>query len=55
MVSSAGLREGAAAIPLESGTTTVHWFSVDAAGSVESRYNPNGNGDNYRKQVVTVD
>ena len=55
MVSSAGLREGAAAIPLESGTTTVHWFSVDAAGNVESMYNPNGNGNNYRKQVVTVD
>ena len=40
MVSSAGLREGAAAIPLESGTTTAHWFSVDAAGNVESMYNP---------------
>ncbi|MGH8824210.1 MAG: M14 family metallopeptidase [Jiangellaceae bacterium] len=55
MVSSAGLREGAAAIPLESGTTTVHWFSVDAAGNTEARYDPNGNGNNYRKQVVTVD
>jgi hypothetical protein len=55
MVSSAGLREGAAAIPLESGTTTVHWFSVDAAGNVEGLYDPNGHANNYRKQVVTID
>ncbi|MGH8866513.1 MAG: M14 family zinc carboxypeptidase [Actinomycetes bacterium] len=55
MVSSAGLREGAAAIPLEPGTTTVHWFSVDAAGNVESGYDPNGQGDNYRRQKVTVE
>ena len=25
------------------------------AGNVESMYNPNGNGNNYRKQVVTID
>jgi hypothetical protein len=55
MVTSAGLREGAAPIPLEPGTTTVNWFSVDAAGNVEAKYNPNGHGDNYRTQVVTVD
>ena len=54
MVSSAGLREGAAPIPLEPGTTTVNWFSVDAAGNVEAKYNPNGHGDNYRTQVVTI-
>jgi len=33
----------------------VHWFSLDAAGNIEAMYNPNGNGNNYRKQVVTVD
>jgi hypothetical protein len=55
MVGSAGLREGEAAIELEPGTTTVHWFSVDAAGNVEAQYNPNGNGNNYRKEVVTVE
>lgn len=54
-VASAGLREGAAPIVLPSGTTTVHWFSVDAAGNVERHYNPNRGGNNYRKQVVTVD
>ncbi|HEX6196092.1 MAG TPA: M14 family zinc carboxypeptidase [Jiangellaceae bacterium] len=55
MVSSAGLREGEAAIELTSGTTTVHWFSVDVAGNTEARYDPNGNANNYRKQTVTVD
>lgn len=55
MVSSAGLREDAAAIELEPGTTTVHWFSVDAAGNTEKRYDPTGNGNNYNKDVVTVD
>jgi hypothetical protein len=55
MVSSAGLREGAAPIELAPGRTTVHWFSVDAAGNVENRYDPNGNSRNYRRQVVRVD
>lgn len=55
MVSSAGLREDAAPIELEPGTTTVHWFSVDVAGNTESRYDPNGNGSNYNKEDVTVD
>ncbi len=54
MVSSAGLREGAAAIELEPGKTRVHWFSVDAAGNTEKRYDPNGNGNNYNKKTVTV-
>ncbi|MFW5899379.1 MAG: M14 family metallopeptidase, partial [Jiangellaceae bacterium] len=55
MVSAAGLREDAEPIELEPGTTTVHWFSVDAAGNTESRYDPNGNGRNYNKETVTVD
>jgi Chitobiase/beta-hexosaminidase C-terminal domain len=54
MVSSAGLREGAAPIELAPGRTTVHWFSVDAAGNVENRYDPDGHGRSYRRQVVRV-
>lgn len=54
-VTSAGLREGPAPLELDTGTTTVHWFSVDAAGNVENRYDPNGNGRNYRRERVTVD
>lgn len=40
---------------LDPGTTAVHWFSVDVAGNTESRYDPNGNGNNYNKEDVTVD
>jgi hypothetical protein len=32
--------------------TTIHWFSVDAAGNVEKNYVPNGKGKNYNKTVV---
>jgi Zinc carboxypeptidase/Chitobiase/beta-hexosaminidase C-terminal domain len=55
MVRSAGLREGAAPIALAPGRTRVHWFSVDAAGNVEGRYDPDGHRDNYRRKVVTVE
>ena len=51
---SAGVRAGPETIPLPSGDTLVRWFSVDPAGNVEGRYEPNGTGDNYREQVVTV-
>ncbi|PSL04759.1 chitobiase/beta-hexosaminidase-like protein [Haloactinopolyspora alba] len=55
MVRSAGLREGAAPVPVGTGTTRVHWFSVDAAGNVENRYDPDGHGRNYRRDTVTVE
>lgn len=54
-VESAGLREGAAPIPVGAGSTRVHWFSVDAAGNVENRYDPLRPGSNHRKQTVLVD
>ncbi|WP_116950057.1 M14 family zinc carboxypeptidase [Jiangella endophytica] len=54
-VESAGLREPAAPIPVGSGSTRVHWFSVDAAGNVENRYDPLRPSSSYRKQTVRVD
>ncbi|SEF17211.1 M14 family zinc carboxypeptidase [Jiangella alba] len=53
-VESSGLREGAAPIPLGAGSTRVHWFSVDAAGNVENRYDPLRPSSSYRKQTVRV-
>ncbi|HET7800012.1 MAG TPA: M14 family metallopeptidase [Humibacillus xanthopallidus] len=49
----AGLREGAGSVTVTD-RTEVRWFSVDIAGNTESRYRPDGNGQNYRRQVVTV-
>jgi hypothetical protein len=34
--------------------TEVRWFSTDIAGNTEARYQPDGNGQNFRRQVVTV-
>ncbi|WDZ83508.1 M14 family metallopeptidase [Micromonospora cathayae] len=45
---SAGIREGAETLTVPAGTT-VHWFSVDAAGNVEKNYKPDGNGKNFNK------
>jgi hypothetical protein len=53
-LSARAVRDGAETIPLPSGTTTVYWFSIDAAGNVESRYDPTGKANNYRKDTVTV-
>ncbi|WP_223256402.1 M14 family metallopeptidase [Micromonospora endophytica] len=46
---SAGIREGGETLTLPAGTT-LHWFSVDAAGNVEGGYQPDGTGDNYQKK-----
>lgn len=53
-VESSGLREGAAPIPVGAGSTRVHWFSVDAAGNIENRYDPLRPSSSYRKQTVEV-
>ncbi|MGN9778002.1 M14 family zinc carboxypeptidase [Micromonospora sp. H33] len=50
---SAGIREGGETLTVPAGTT-VHWFSVDAAGNVENNYTPDGSGRNYRKAVATL-
>ena len=48
-----GLREGAGSVTV-TGSTEVRWFSTDIAGNTEARYQPDGNGQNYRRQAVTV-
>ncbi|GAB3839893.1 hypothetical protein GCM10029963_07640 [Micromonospora andamanensis] len=48
---SAGIREGGETLTIPVGTT-VHWFSVDAAGNVEKNYKPDGRGNNHNKQKV---
>jgi hypothetical protein len=53
LYASAGIREGGETLTIPAGTT-IHWFSVDAAGNVENGYAPDGKGKNYRKAVAIV-
>ena len=53
LYASAGVREGGELLTVPTGTT-VHWFSVDAAGNVENNYRPDGTGKNYRKGVAAL-
>lgn len=51
---SQGARQGAAPIMISS-TTTVNWFSVDMAGNVEKKYNPdNPNSNNYHSERIVI-
>jgi hypothetical protein len=56
LYASAGIREGGETLTIPTGTT-IHWFSVDAAGNVERNYRPDGRGRNFGKAraVVTAD
>jgi hypothetical protein len=51
LYAAAGIREGAETITVPAGTT-IHFFSVDAAGNVEKNYRPDGNGRNFNKVTV---
>lgn len=53
LYASAGIREGGETLQIPAGTT-VHWFSVDAAGNVENNYTPDGAAKNFRKAVATL-
>lgn len=37
-------------------TTTFHWFSVDTAGNIEKKYDPDkpGKRDKYRRATITI-
>jgi hypothetical protein len=49
---AAGLREGGEMILIDE-TSTIKWFSVDAAGNVERNYVPGSNGSNREDIVIT--
>lgn len=49
----AGTREGAESLTLDE-TTTIKWFSMDAAGNVEKNYRPGGNGNSYNKAKLVI-
>jgi Chitobiase/beta-hexosaminidase C-terminal domain len=51
---SEGPRQGAAPLTISS-TTTVKWFSVDMAGNVEQKYDPNNpSSSNYRSETIVI-
>ncbi|GIH10841.1 hypothetical protein Rhe02_89080 [Rhizocola hellebori] len=53
LYASAGVREGGETFTLPLGTT-IQWFAVDAAGNVENGYQPDGNGNNFRRSRVVL-
>lgn len=48
-----GTREFAETLMIDK-TTTINYFSVDAAGNIEHNYNPLGNGNNYNTAKITI-
>jgi len=52
-IQGAGVREGAQTL-LVSHTVEIKWFSVDAAGNIEGNYDPDHNGQNYRRATVVI-
>jgi hypothetical protein len=53
LYASAGIREGGETLTIPTGTT-IHWFSVDAAGNVERNYRPDGSARNFSKARAVV-
>ncbi|RST61609.1 M28 family peptidase [Siminovitchia terrae] len=54
VIGVAGTRDGAETITLDE-TTTIKWFSVDAAGNVENGYDPDGKENNYNEAKFVID
>ncbi|MBM7714908.1 hypothetical protein JOC94_001880 [Bacillus thermophilus] len=50
----AGTREGAETLTIEE-TTTIKWFSVDAAGNIENGYDPDGEENQYNEAAIVID
>ena len=53
LYASAGVREAGELLTVPAGTT-IHWFSIDAAGNIEQNYQPDGNAKNFRKGIATL-
>jgi len=53
LYASAGVREAGETLTVDVGTT-IHWFSVDAAGNVERNYVPDGRGRNFNRGVASL-
>jgi hypothetical protein len=53
LYASAGVREGGELLTVPAGTT-VHWFSIDAAGNVEQNYQADGSAKNFRKGIAIL-
>ncbi|TLS38474.1 M14 family metallopeptidase [Pseudalkalibacillus caeni] len=47
------VREGAGTLLVDK-TTTINWFSMDAAGNVENRYNPDSNNKSYNTSTIVI-
>ncbi|SDM56531.1 M14 family metallopeptidase [Bacillus sp. OK048] len=48
-----GIREGAEKLKIDA-TTTIKYFSVDAARNVENNYDPKGKDNNYNSVTLTI-
>jgi hypothetical protein len=46
-------RDSAAPVRIDR-TTTLRWFAVDAVGNVEGGYDPDGNGQDYRRVQIRI-
>lgn len=54
VIQVAGTREAAESLKIDE-TTTIKWFSVDAAGNIENGYNPDGDKNNYNEAKIVID
>ncbi len=50
----AGTREAAESLKIDE-TTTINWFSIDAAGNIENGYNPDGDKNDYNQAKIVID
>ncbi|MFS0646417.1 M28 family peptidase [Siminovitchia sp. 179-K 8D1 HS] len=54
VIGVAGTRDGAETLTIDE-TTTIKWFSVDAAGNIENGYDPDGEDNHYNEAKIVID